>query len=484
MEFRDFVHPKQEKKELRSPETLLKKVVLASIRDFSEEDREYIRDYVEGNWLTPYERSEVEHILRDWWKKSFDANFDDILSRNKILNGLEESPETDLQERYLEHVRFGLSEEENKKLKEQFIAKFPDQIQGIELLFGLKSTLESQIYLNENRTRTKLAEVQSDIVGIVEYTNTLINFVQANRDDKEFLKVFWSILEEIAESSGYKKEYGGLKSGVLSHIGAHQVAEKLQLKPRTSKPTEDALRGIDEYGRHGEILQYKTKDSLRILRGEVSLDEKKNLNGVFEMMNGLKVFNEFREKMKKTIKTGNKRMQVFYFIEVPGGKINEVNGDLAKEILDEVSRDSVQNIDRVIEKEILEKEAILRNEIVQGTREYYGKKGGIFDETHDPYTLTDKEYKILLRQCLLNNLYLTPVESKSVIYPFIFSGEERDVNVLYRGIEKMWDQLPNSPHFDNRVEVGDYLFRRYLRDVDYGWKKRDMAGSTGFSTGK
>jgi len=486
MEFKDFLHPRAEEEIEQTPERVLKALLLKSLNDFEPEDRPYIQDYVVGGWLTPDEAKATHDKVKEWWKKQFGVNYENTAHRRRILHSLIDTTKTDLQNKYLENIRFRVSEEENKKLKDAFIKEFPDQIQGIELLFGLQRALVTQSNLDKAKKDkdATLEEKRADIIWVTEYFFTLTNFIHSNKSDKEFLKLFWQMLEEVAVSADLGKDFYSMKVGVLSHIACHQIAEKIGLRPQTSKPLEDAFYGIDEFGRRGEVLQYKTKENLSMMRGEVDLDQKKKSFGVFVHLNGLQYYNDFREKMKRRCTSEGKKKQVYYFIDVPRDGYDAITGEVHKDVLQQVTADDVRDVESVLGEEILKKEDILRNEIVRGTEEYYRSNGSTFNEVTMPYLLNDEEYKILMRQCVLHRLGSVSMEHKAIVYPFVFNGEEKIG--LGNALKEFWRNMRDTfvPSFDNKEAVGDYLFRRFLRDVDYGWKKRDMAGSTGVSTGK
>lgn len=488
MEFKEFLHPHTESSKVRTPEKVLADLLLKNINNFNDIDREYVRDYALGNWLTPNEISEVEWVIGEWWRKNFGFNFSNVARRNSVLRKvfLEKSDTISSKDAMLELERFDATPEEKQNLKKIIIKEFPDEVQGIELVFGFPEYARTQMVLREKKNEGEDAEkVKNELLEVGEYLFTMVNFVQANNRDKEFLKIYWGTLREIAEKNGATNIFETMKSGVLAHIAGHEIMEELGVRPRSSKPREDVFFGIDEFGRKGEVIQYKASKNLNVLMGTIDEENGEFRYGVFENSANIKYITSLKVKLRKNLRSGAVVNNTFYILEIPPQIYDAVTGKVRSEKIEEIKSQGIKKVEDYTNEQVLHKENVMRGQIEHETKTKYGKDNKVFDETRDKYQLTKGHLELLLKQALLCHVKEFPAQNKKKLLGFIFDRvEKKDEKEVETLVREFWKKIPDAPSFDNKEAVGDYLFRRYLRDVDYGWKKRDMAGGAGVSGGK
>ncbi len=142
-------------------------------------------------------------------------------------------------------------------LRKKFETEYPDQLEGVNALFGFVDCLNN-MYALENR-RMPHEKRLATIEELTQYHFLLSHFIKENTADREFLQLFWDALYKIA-SPGYTKEFNIYRAGVLTNVATFKIFESLGDSPKMSNPKDDAFNSIDMWA-GDDVVQIKGDSS-------------------------------------------------------------------------------------------------------------------------------------------------------------------------------------------------------------------------------
>lgn len=251
-----FFVPEQPK----TPKKYLAEELESDLESFSEEKRELAKTYLKGETLTPEQMSERSSVIGEWWQEKYGFPFRLKAAREETLRRKYAPPEEEREARELQNEFFAAvgADDEKKigELKNKYFEKYPDQLEGVEILFGFGDFLKKQKRINEERERGRIDPER--FKDLTESQFLLTHYLVQNRQDKEFLRKFWSVAEEIGKKTGTSEQLNILRLGLLGQAAVYKILKALGENPRLSHPREDAFSAIDLWaGREKSAVQVK-----------------------------------------------------------------------------------------------------------------------------------------------------------------------------------------------------------------------------------
>jgi len=248
------------------------------LSEFSEDGKKAVEKYFAGQVLTPTEHSVLDSERKVWWKNRFGFPYNNKIARFEALRREYAADEELDKAKNLQIALFGAVRAKDKdrvdELKKNYEAKYPDELEGVAALFGFLDFVKDQDQYQKiefgsrdkpekwgvnTKERARLKE------NLTQYQFLLTHFVEYNSADRKFLKVFWDVMERVAESGGRRFDFSLLRSGILGQVTAIKILKALGKNPRLSNPAEDAFTAVDLWAEeHGE------KTALQIKRGQVA----------------------------------------------------------------------------------------------------------------------------------------------------------------------------------------------------------------------
>lgn len=248
--------------------------------------------------------------------------------------------------RKLQREMFAVCDENNpekiKAVKQKFETEYPDQLEGVNALFGFVDCLNNMYKLESQRIphqeRLKIIE------ELTQYHFLLSHFIKENTNDREFLQLFWDALYKIA-SPGFTTEFNIYRAGVLTNVATYKIFERLGDHPKMSNPKDDAFNSIDMWVGE-DVVQIKgdsRADKVEVI--EVKNGELVSVPGVIvdknnqskyyspEMLNKIQRFKVKFDEYKKAI--GKPEMKA-YFLVIPYHLVDKVTGEPSDALIAEV----------------------------------------------------------------------------------------------------------------------------------------------------
>lgn len=241
----------------------------ARISDFGLEDQALVKKYISGEKRTKEEANRVKKMTNDWWvKQKVGGNpCDNLESRREYLESRygSESEARKLRARFVNN--FAGDSANLKNLHQEYVEKYPGQIEGIEALFGFKDFLAEQKKLDEMIQKNHGWTEQSLEIcqRLTEYRYLMTDFVINNSGNRNFLENFWQMMGDAAKQSGNYKEFGGLQRSTISQVSVFHAFKKLGMEPKLSHPKEDAFKAIDIWVGPDEVAQIMGTDDEMIV---------------------------------------------------------------------------------------------------------------------------------------------------------------------------------------------------------------------------
>lgn len=229
-----------------------------------------------------------------------------------------------------------------RMIHEKFLREYPDQLEGVEALFGFKDVLNSDRKLREGEV---LAEERGKIFEeLTQYQFLVSHFIKENTENREFLELFWEALKEISKPDNLR-EYNIYRHGILTQVATFKIFEKLGDHPVMSHPKEDAFKSIDMWvgedaiqikgdAKATKLEVVEVKDGGVVAVPGVLVDSN-NKSRYFtnEMFSKILKFKIKFEEYKKML--GKESMKA-YFVVIPFSMIDPVTGEPSDELVDEV----------------------------------------------------------------------------------------------------------------------------------------------------
>ncbi|MEI6843318.1 MAG: hypothetical protein WCK48_02335 [bacterium] len=226
-------------------------------------------------------------------------------------------------------------------LREKFEREYPDQLEGVEALFGFVDCLRDTDKLDrgevKHKDRSKVYE------ELTQYQFLVSHFIKENSEDKEFLTLFWNALHKIS-APGYIREFNIYKHGILTQVATFKIFEKIGENPTMSHPKEDAFKSIDMWVGEDAV---QIKGDARATKLELVEVKKEGVVGVpgiiidknnqsryfsSEMFGKIQRFKVKFEEYKKYL--GKEHIKA-YFLVIPFSMIDPVTGEPSAELVAE-----------------------------------------------------------------------------------------------------------------------------------------------------
>jgi hypothetical protein len=241
-------------------------------------------------------------------------------------------------------AEFGLEEENFEKLKimkEEYIAKYPQETEAIEALFGLAKYLKNQKIIRENRVYRK--DIKAVFQDQTEYM-FLLSHLTCQYSDQYYLKNLWSLMQDAGEKVG--DNVSRLRKGVVAQVATFKIFERLGYRPELSHPRQDAYDKIDMWVGGNEPVQIKSwpgaqpvvleAETIAFPAARITMkDLKERVQDCYISSDLLGEINGFRAKVKKYGEMMQKDTRG-YFIMIPPSKINSITGEPTPDLVEAV----------------------------------------------------------------------------------------------------------------------------------------------------
>lgn len=321
---------------------------------FPTEAQEVIRRWLDGTTLKANEQGLMDKSINQWWQNKYGFPYVNKVARTEVIMRKYSSPTAQeeianmhtLQEKLLAAF-ISKDGEEIGRLKAEYYEKFPDQLEGVEIIFGLENYLNDQAIVDSYKEEHKsFADIRDKFQSLTEYNFLLTHFIHNNRNDKEFLQKMWAVLEEIAKNRSGRDldRFHMLQRGTVTQVATQRLFEEAGFRPRISHPAEDAFHAIDlwtdtaaiqikgDNNKKADIVFLET-DTIAFPGIEATKEEAKEQAETYHinsyMFQGAQKFHaklsQYREFMQKDVKG--------YFLIVPHHKIDFVTGEPSDDMI-------------------------------------------------------------------------------------------------------------------------------------------------------
>lgn len=332
----------------QSGEKYLNAELKADIEVFPAEARPLVMRFLNGEKLTSHDQAKVDAARDEWWQDKYGFPFslasarEEVLRRNHFPQG--EQKAFILQQEFLRAQQAG-KDDVVKMLKKRYQEEFPEQLEGVEALFGLAEFLKKQKSFDEARGRKegRLPETERTNMfrDFTEYQFLFTHFIINAAEDRKFLEDFWAVGEAIAKGTGCLKEMQKLRRSLVSQAAVYHILKEIGDKPNLSHPDEDAFNAVDLWADHKTAIQIKgwneedpalfESDHLVFPSAQTGNSGKQRMFSSLEYFRGKNY--QFIGKIKKYGKV-IKRDLSGYMMVVPYSKIDFVTGEPARELVD------------------------------------------------------------------------------------------------------------------------------------------------------
>jgi hypothetical protein len=160
-------------------------------------------------------------------------------------------------------------DEKIKSLRKSMIAENPENIEIIEAIFWLFTSIRSRKIAIRDKNKCsaeELEEIKKEIFSSTEKQFLLTQFIYSNKENRELLADFWDIGEDIARAVGRRRGLEDLKRGLLGQTAAWHLLKNIGKRPQLSHPDEDAQYSIDLWGDEKMAVQVKSGDKTHLRR--------------------------------------------------------------------------------------------------------------------------------------------------------------------------------------------------------------------------
>ena len=236
-----FVSSKQEIR--KSSNEYLTDEIMADSANFSDREYSLIVKFAGDARQTEDQKKESQKILGSWWMSKYGFPFELKLERDELLRRKYEPAEeqkeaSSLQKELLESIKSG-DKHRIKEIKNKYREEFPDQLEGVEVMFSLPELLKKTKKFN-NREKGYVSKPE-DFRDLCESQFLATHFVLINSRDKDFLNNFWSAMQSLAEADGTIHEFNIIRRGIISQVSVDLILNELGMAPQLSHPREDAF---------------------------------------------------------------------------------------------------------------------------------------------------------------------------------------------------------------------------------------------------
>ena len=245
----------------KTPPDYLNKELQEDISLFSEEEKSLVLKQINDEDKTAEEQSKYDLVRSRWWKEKYGFPFENKIAREEVIirkyaSEKENQDKKDLQTQLMYALEIN-DASKIVQIKKKYIDTYPNQLEGIETLFGIRNFLKKQQYLTKHGHETDYNKRTEIFKDLTEYQFLFTHFILLNSDDPEFMNIFWKTGFVIAEKMGAGKEFTALRRCQVSQVAAYKIIDSIGKKPKLSHPDEDAFNAIDLWTESGQALQIK-----------------------------------------------------------------------------------------------------------------------------------------------------------------------------------------------------------------------------------
>ncbi len=313
----------------------------ADLTAFPEEARVVVKKYLDGAGLTPEEEAALQRERENWWQDKYGFPWADKVARAEVIRRKYSPPKEQAEARMFQEAMMSAFQRGDKQgieaLKKEYEERYPDQLEGVAVLFEMVPFLERRAKLAEERSsrqdRLKMLEESTQDQFLFSH------FILSNSGDKSFLKDFWAVAEKLSADGGHTREFNRFRRGLLSQVAVYKIMEALGTKPSLSHPKEDAFHAIDLWTEKAGAVQIKGH-----YEGEPQLIPTET--GVFpgvEVKEGEQVkffnsylaheFEKFKYKISEYGEMTGRDIKGF-IIQIPYSKFDFVTGEPSPEVIE------------------------------------------------------------------------------------------------------------------------------------------------------
>lgn len=329
----------------KSVKFYLNKEISDDINIFPQKICHLIERVNNGELLDSSEQSLLQRALNKWWFDKYGFSFNNIPARNEVLQRKydpQKSKEAHALQWDLLQAINQSDQEKIEDLKKKYQEEYPDQMEAIEVIFGIRDFLNKAIEVDTERKTSKNRVEKSKFRNLTEYQFLFTHFLVQNNKDRGFLNVFWDVATTIAEKMNAERELNILRRGQISQVAVFRIIQELGQNPKLSHPDEDAFEAIDLWESGDKAIQIKGWDEEvpavfntdEVVFPAMQVDTTKNKGKLYGSVEYFKSKNSiFRAKIKEY---GDRLGKEFdgYMLAVPYSKIDFVNGEPAPELIE------------------------------------------------------------------------------------------------------------------------------------------------------
>lgn len=332
-----------EKEQTKSPRQYLSEELESDLETFSGEERELAGTYLKGEALTPEQQGERSFIIGKWWQEKYGFPFHLKAAREETLRRKYAPPEAERETRELQNDFFAAieanDEQKTGELKKKYFEKYPDQLEGVEILFGVGDFLKKQKNLDKETGRSRIDPER--FKDLTEYQFLITHYIVQNQNDKEFLAKFWNVAEAVGKRTGTSEQLNILRLGLLGQAAVYKILKSLGENPQLSHPREDAFSAIDLWaGSEKSAVQVKLGKEVTepaVLKSDAvafpAIQAKTKEKSRYYSSKYFQDSARFAMKIKKYGEMTGKNIEGYTLI-VPRHKIDFITGEPAPELVE------------------------------------------------------------------------------------------------------------------------------------------------------
>ncbi len=322
----------------KGPKEYLVDEIMADNGVFDDSSYDLVVKFANGQKLNPERTEKARAIISEWWLNKYGFPFELKTEREEVLRR-KYGPSKEMRDSVLlqEELLNAIKEQDKdkiQKLKIKYTKEFPDQLEGVEVLFALPELLKKTKSFNNHEKGVKYTP--ETFRDLCESQFLVTHFILLNSGDKPFLSQFWQVMEFIAERDGTKHELNIIRRGIVSQVSVDLILKELGMAPQLSHPREDAFEKTDMWIENKTRVQVKGSEYISE-PAIISTDEVVFPGVVTKEPNQETYFNskfsyetaQFRAKIKKI----NPKSEGIFFV-IPTHMIDFVTGQPDEKLVD------------------------------------------------------------------------------------------------------------------------------------------------------
>lgn len=339
-----FPRPQEQHEQSESLTVRLREELRGDLEAFGAQERPFVERWLEGEELDSGAWARFAYARSRWWQEKYGFPYKLRAEREEVLRRKYAPPEETARARALQEEFFAAMEsgddERIAELKQRYVAEFPDQLEGVEVLFAVRRMLEQQRVLDERREDPDYRAEREQYRDLTESQFLFTHFLVSNRKDKEMLGRFWVIAERVAKGLHALPNLNRLRRGLLSQVAAHATLDALGLNPMLSHPDEDAFRSVDLWA--GTRTAVQVKGSMEVERPAVltadtlAFPHIQTKHRSQRRAYSAKLFHDsqrFRAKLQQYATQTGRALEGFLLV-IPYSKIDFITGKPAEELVE------------------------------------------------------------------------------------------------------------------------------------------------------